>query len=205
VFSKQGFVCAFAAPPAMQSDYERERELRVAANKRRLGELVTARVEAPSPAPKARRKNPGEPRTRPPPPPPRSLSARLRGEAAPELMIDEHDRIAGTVLTAAERKWAPGASICHCCRQIHANTKAICTSEDCNVRWCANCLRNKCGEDAEEVNARGDWRCGRCLGNCMCSMCRRKAGLKPLGALWPIARDAGYASVAAYLKDRGEM
>ena len=185
----------------MQSEYERERELRVAANKRRLGELVTARVEAPSPAPKARRrKDPGEPRARAPPPPPRVLSARLRGEAAPELMIDEHDRIVGTVVT----KWDPGASICHCCRQIHNNTKAICTTGGCNVRWCANCLRNKCGEDAEEVNARGDWRCGRCLGNCMCSMCRRKAGLKPLGALWPIARDAGYPSVAAYLADRGE-
>lgn len=185
------------------SEYEREREERIAANKRRLDELVTARLElaptAPSPAP-ARR----APRARPEPPPPRSKSARLKGESAPLLLIDEHDRPEGSSFGDWHGARAPGATICHCCRQIQPTYKANCTSEGCNVQWCTNCLKNKMGLDAEEVNARGDWRCGRCLGDCMCSMCRVKAGKKPLGALWPVAKAAGYDNVAAYLRDRGE-
>jgi hypothetical protein len=181
------------------NDYERERAERIAANKRRLDELVTVQIQLPVADTK-----PKEPRARADPPPPRSKSARLKGESAPLLLIDEHDRLVGTVSRAADRSLLPGASICHCCRQIQPTYKALCTNEDCNVAWCKNCLKNKVGDDAEEVNARGDWKCGRCLGNCMCSMCRVKAGKKPLGALWPVAKAAGFSSVAAYLAARGE-
>jgi hypothetical protein len=180
------------------NEYELERAERIAANKRRLDELVTTHIPIAAEIPR-----PQAQRSRPEPPPPRTKSARLKGEAAPLLLIDEHDRLVGTVHRPAEHASQPGAAICHCCRQIKNNLKADCTSEDCNVRWCANCLRNKCGEDADEVNALGNWRCGRCLGNCMCSMCRVKAGKKPLGALWPVAKAEGFASVAAYMVAKG--
>jgi len=182
------------------SDYERERAERIAANKRRLAELVTSQLDLPA-APKKT----SAPRARADPLPPRSKSARLKGEPAPLLLIDEHDRLVGTVPRAADRSLLPGASICHCCRQIQPTYKALCTNEDCNVAWCTNCLKNKMGLDAVEVNERANWQCGRCLGNCMCSMCRVKAGKKPLGALWPVAKAAGFLSVAEYLEAKGEQ
>ena len=36
------------------------------------------------------------------------------------------------------------------------------------MQWCKNCLQNKMGLNAEEVNARGDWRCGPFV----CPACR---------------------------------
>jgi len=60
-------------------------------------------------------------------------------------------------------------------------------------------LRIKYGEEAEEVNESGTWQCGKCLGNCLCSNCRRKAGKAPLGVLAPQAFAAGHGSVAELL------
>ena len=72
--------------------------------------------------------------------------------------------------------------------------------------WCVDCLNNKEGEDAAEANASGSWRCPQCIGgveNCLCSMCRRKAGRPALGPLWPLARAQGYKSVRAYMAAHG--
>lgn len=89
------------------------------------------------------------------------------------------------------------ATTCHFCRQKTNSYKAECTA--CSLRWCAPCLRARCGEDAHAVNATGAWECLKCLGNCNCSACRRRNGLLPTGPLAVIAQEAGFASVNAYL------
>ena len=69
--------------------YEAARLARIRDNKRRLAELVpaAAALAGTPPPPRQRR-----PRTSPDLPP-RSGSARLRGEAAPEVEVDEHDAV----------------------------------------------------------------------------------------------------------------
>lgn len=186
-------------------DYELERALRVESNKRRLAELVTARLAEPPPPPAKRPSAPRPPRK---PLPPRELSARLRGVEAPNLRIDEHDRREGSYVGPSGEggcKGGPGSRMCHCCRANTTSYKAQCTT--CNSCWCVRCLRNKVGEDAHAANESGAWRCLRCVGGqayCLCSMCRVAAGLRPLGAVWPLAQAAGHASVAAYLVALGE-
>ena len=72
--------------------------------------------------------------------------------------------------------------------------------------WCEACLAIKYGEDAAACNAKGDWECPLCAGGeegCLCSVCRRKSGRAPLGALWPVAKAQGFSSVQAYMSAHG--
>lgn len=166
-------------------------------------------------------------------------SARIRGESAPAMELDERDNVldASTVATTETGEVRFGGrtkvqsveelshccalgsplpllhctqlvtySACHCCRQTTSKYKAVCTSEGCSLQWCHHCLNNKEGESAEAANASGTWRCPLCVGgvaNCLCSMCRRKAGKSALGPLWPVAQAEGFTSVRAFITARG--
>ena len=155
-------------------------------------------------------------------------SARIRGETAPVIELDERDNVldascvattetgevslklwGGAVRACSHLLHAPQLvtySACHCCRQTTSKYKAVCTSEGCSLQWCHHCLNNKEGESAEAANASGTWRCPQCVGgvaNCLCSMCRRKAGKSALGPLWPVAQAQGYKSVRAFITARG--
>ncbi|CAH2046564.1 unnamed protein product [Thlaspi arvense] len=92
---------------------------------------------------------------------------------------------------------------CHQCRQIrnvygHCVTKK--KSRTCPFMLCPPCLKNRYGEDVEEVVVNTNWLCPRCRGLCNCSGCRRKNGLDPTGPLVGTAKKSGFNDVSKYLE-----
>lgn len=176
------------------SEYERLREERVAANRARLAELVTAQLILPDTKPPEAAKRV---RAVAEPLPPREKSARARAA----VDYSEHGDPDGEGRGGRGERGQYGtadATSCHSCRQKTNSYKAECTQ--CPLRWCAPCLRIRYGEEAREANATGEWLCGKCRGGCLCSNCRRKAGKAPTGIMGPRAAAAGYESVADYLE-----
>ena len=66
------------------------------------------------------------------------------------------------------------------CRQKTTDGKATCggagrtesSSSKCRLSWCTKCLFNRYGQKVEEVMAKQDWECPKCLKECNCSNCR---------------------------------
>ena len=178
-----------------QSEYERQRDERIAANRTRLAELVTMRLEpqAAKPVGGARKRAVSEP-----------LPAREKSSRARAAVNYAEPGEPGEARSSRGERGEYGtadATSCHSCRQKTSSYKAECTQ--CPLRWCAPCLRIRYGEEAVDANATGEWLCGRCRGGCLCSNCRRKEGKVPTGILGPRAEAAGYSSVAEYLDAGG--
>ncbi|XP_040371544.1 uncharacterized protein LOC112189585 isoform X2 [Rosa chinensis] len=96
---------------------------------------------------------------------------------------------------------------CHQCRQKTRDFVASCKNlkkkARCTISFCHKCLLNRYGEKAEEVELLEDWNCPKCRGNCNCSFCRKKQGLKPTGLLVHTAKEGGFGSVSEMLTARG--
>lgn len=155
----------------MLTEYEREREARVEANKKRLAELVEPPMFLKPVAQTTSRKRQLEPAGEPTRASPRLANQVVSEPRAPRVsVVGERGRLG-----------APGSTTCHSCRQKTDSYKADCTN--CGIRYCVACLRVRHGQDAHDCNADEKWRCPRCEGRCICSACRRKAGLAPTGPL----------------------
>ncbi|KAL6143726.1 hypothetical protein ACLB2K_054421 [Fragaria x ananassa] len=96
---------------------------------------------------------------------------------------------------------------CHQCRQktrdFVASCKNLKKNNRCTITFCHKCLLNRYGENAEEVELLDDWHCPKCRGNCNCSFCRKKQGLKPTGLLVYTAKEGGFRSVSEMLTAKG--
>lgn len=96
---------------------------------------------------------------------------------------------------------------CHQCRQKTRDFVASCKNlkkdNVCTIRFCHKCLLNRYGEKAEEVELLDTWNCPKCRGECNCSFCRKKQGLKPTGLLVHTAKESGFGSVSEMLTARG--
>ncbi|EPS67697.1 hypothetical protein M569_07079, partial [Genlisea aurea] len=93
---------------------------------------------------------------------------------------------------------------CHQCRH-KAFIWTECTNQrsikqQCTIRLCDRCLQNRYGEKVEEVAASGNWICPKCRGICNCSVCMKKQGCKPAGALIKTAKSTGVSSVSEILR-----
>ncbi|KAI0066131.1 hypothetical protein BV25DRAFT_1897659 [Artomyces pyxidatus] len=86
----------------------------------------------------------------------------------------------------------------------------------CKAKYCKACLRNRYGQDMEEIKQRGTavkpkessrhvkgkgyfFKCPRCDGKCNCRACRKAQGLQPTGNLTIAAKRTGADSVAEML------
>ncbi|CAN8275801.1 unnamed protein product [Cochlearia groenlandica] len=96
---------------------------------------------------------------------------------------------------------------CHQCRQktmdFVASCKAMNKDKQCTNNYCHNCLSNRYGENAEEVQATDDWPCPKCRCICNCSVCRKKRGQNPTGILAHEAKASGLSSVSELLEVKG--
>ncbi|PIA39631.1 hypothetical protein AQUCO_02600230v1 [Aquilegia coerulea] len=92
---------------------------------------------------------------------------------------------------------------CHQCRQCTARFAASCkykrNNKLCSFNFCQNCLLNRYGEKAEEVDFLSDWKCPRCRDICNCSICMKKKGAQPTGVLAHAAKETGFSSVSEML------
>ncbi|KAG8384066.1 hypothetical protein BUALT_Bualt04G0079400 [Buddleja alternifolia] len=92
---------------------------------------------------------------------------------------------------------------CHQCRQKTRDFAAACQNQrnnkPCTIMLCRKCLLNRYGEKAEEVTVLGDWSCPKCRGICNCSVCMKKRGHQPTGALASTAKATGFSSVSEML------
>ena len=176
----------------MSSEYELQREARIAANQARLAQIVTARLALPAALPASGSRK----RIAPDPPPPREKSTRARS-TVDYCESDNPRGVSGRTSLGERGQYgtADGTS-CHSCRQRTNSVKAECTS--CPLKWCKACLRVRYGKDACEVNASGAWTCPKCEGKCICSACRKKSGKAPT-IIGPRATAEGYSSVQEYL------
>ncbi|TVU32256.1 hypothetical protein EJB05_23980, partial [Eragrostis curvula] len=88
---------------------------------------------------------------------------------------------------------------CHQCRQKTTDFSAACKEVKkrgpCTIKFCKNCLLNRYGEDAEEVEKNKHWTCPKCRGICNCSFCRKKNGQEPTGIMAHLAKASGCSSV----------
>ncbi|XP_057522259.1 uncharacterized protein LOC130802317 [Amaranthus tricolor] len=96
---------------------------------------------------------------------------------------------------------------CHQCRQKTMDFTAGCTNmkgdKQCTMNFCHKCLLNRYGENAEEMEALGNWNCPKCRDICNCSFCRKKKGHKPTGKLVHTAKATGFSSVSELLHVTG--
>ncbi|CAN0928916.1 Cell division cycle-associated 7-like protein [Linum grandiflorum] len=94
------------------------------------------------------------------------------------------------------------------CRQKTMNLMAHCknvkaTNKPCPITYCQKCLRNRYGEEVEQVLQVADWYCPKCRGICNCSFCMKKKGHQPTGVLTHKAKESGFASVSELLQVEG--
>ncbi|KAH9165462.1 hypothetical protein EDB89DRAFT_2009556 [Lactarius sanguifluus] len=92
----------------------------------------------------------------------------------------------------------------------------------CRAKYCRPCLKNRYGQDSDEIKARGIngtskeiaghdktqgyiFKCPRCSGNCNCRGCRKAMGLEPTGNLTIAAKKTGVDSVAVMLDGNAKM
>ncbi|KAJ1278988.1 hypothetical protein BS78_04G120600 [Paspalum vaginatum] len=97
-------------------------------------------------------------------------------------------------------KQSPG-NTCHQCRQQTTDFPRDCKGYrtkgregPCTIRYCGRCLLNRYGKEEELVPMEG-WICPKCRGICNCSVCRKKKGEMPTGALAHVAKTTGCTSV----------
>ncbi|KAL1223034.1 hypothetical protein V5N11_024521 [Cardamine amara subsp. amara] len=99
------------------------------------------------------------------------------------------------------------AKACHQCRQKRTDLFGSCVTQKkhgtCPLKFCTKCLKNRYGEDSEEVALKIDWVCPKCREECNCSNCRKKRGQKPTGILVHTAKNSGCSSVSEFLKTDG--
>ena len=188
--------------------YERARLQRIAANRKRLSELVTdtshalaeALSERPIAASAPPRKKAASIKSVE-----RRGSSRLANLPAVDYAIPVEDNGSSRKPGAPrnDHGLARGAhnrtegTSCHFCRQKTDAYKARCTT--CTALFCAPCLWLRHGAKAAEVNESNDWICPKCRLSCTCSICRRKAGKEPTGVLGPKALALGYAGAEGFL------
>ncbi|KAL5197232.1 hypothetical protein ABZP36_000744 [Zizania latifolia] len=103
-----------------------------------------------------------------------------------------------------------GGSTCHQCRQKLRGLAASCKQlnkkgKPCPIKYCCKCLRNRYGEDVEEVAKDESWACPKCKDICNCSLCMKKKGLQPTGALAHTAKASGCGSVHELLGKGSEV
>ena len=92
--------------------------------------------------------------------------------------------------------------VCHQCRQKTLDLKTICRKGalGCTKAYCGICLKNIYGQDIRAVLKDAVWKCPFCHGECQCSICIKKTGATPNGALVKEARAKGFGSVLEYKK-----
>jgi hypothetical protein len=97
---------------------------------------------------------------------------------------------------------------CHQCKQKTMDRKQKCSicanTTNSNIRgcFCGSCLRNRYGEDIDEVLTNENWVCPICRNICNCSSCRRKACKNPVSITTREALKNDYKSVYHYLLDK---
>ncbi|KAL5196845.1 hypothetical protein ABZP36_000357 [Zizania latifolia] len=96
-----------------------------------------------------------------------------------------------------------------CCQKIRSSA-ASCKQlkkkgKPCPIRYCCKCLRNRYGENVEEVAKDKSWACPKCKDICNCSLCMKKKGLQPMGALAHTAKASGGGSVHELLGKGSEV
>lgn len=97
---------------------------------------------------------------------------------------------------------------CHQCKQKTMDRKTSCSrcanTTNSNIRgcFCGSCLRNRYGEDIDEVINNSSWVCPICRDVCNCSSCRRKACKNPVSITTREALKNDYKSVYHYLIDK---
>ncbi|KAL5230726.1 hypothetical protein ABZP36_029502 [Zizania latifolia] len=97
---------------------------------------------------------------------------------------------------------------CHQCRQKIRGLAASCkllkkkkNGNLCPIKYCSRCLRNRYGENVEEVTKDETWSCPKCKGICNCSLCMKKKGQSPTGILAHTAKASGCKSVHELLNN----
>ncbi|XP_050545497.1 uncharacterized protein LOC126907882 [Daktulosphaira vitifoliae] len=109
------------------------------------------------------------------------------------------EMLANITYSSCGKKYsADKGTTCHQCRQKTLDQKSYCRYKECRgVRgmFCGFCLGKRYGEDVAEVLLNPKWVCPPCRGYCNCSICRRKKGREPTGALALQASAGGYKSV----------
>ncbi|KAL9654266.1 hypothetical protein ABK040_010298 [Willaertia magna] len=90
---------------------------------------------------------------------------------------------------------------CHQCKQKTLDEKTHCkfcvSISNSSIRgaFCGSCLKNRYGEEIEQVLQTTDWKCPICRNICNCSSCRRKAGKFPISITTREALKANYKCV----------
>jgi len=74
-------------------------------------------------------------------------------------------------------KMIPVTQTCHQCRTIKPFV-IVCSTEECNARYCSNCLTSEYGEDMIELeneltHSNNPWKCPRCKKHCTCDNCKK--------------------------------
>ncbi|XP_042030985.1 uncharacterized protein LOC121777707 isoform X2 [Salvia splendens] len=96
---------------------------------------------------------------------------------------------------------------CHQCRQKTRVPAAACKNhiknKPCLVKICSRCLWNRYNEKVEEVTSLEEWKCPKCRGVCNCSVCMKRRGHQPIGALTSAAKATGFSSVTEMLTAEG--
>ncbi|KAH9963838.1 hypothetical protein BC827DRAFT_1118264, partial [Russula dissimulans] len=136
-----------------------------------------------------------------------------------------------TVPSNANPEFPNGFFYCHQCNKKRDSSVGLyCTHKiksphsqsRCKAKYCRQCLKNRYGQDLDEIKARGIdvlsketaghdktqgyiFKCPRCLGNCNCRGCRKAVGLEPTGNLTLVAKKTGADSVAVMLNSNVKM
>ncbi|KAF6143778.1 hypothetical protein GIB67_016699 [Kingdonia uniflora] len=96
---------------------------------------------------------------------------------------------------------------CHQCRQRTNAFVVTCKNQrnnkPCPLKFCKKCLHHWYGEDAEEMELLGDWKCLKCRGMCNCSKCRKLKGYQPTGMFVHNAKATGLSSVSEIPSTKG--
>ncbi|KAH9027722.1 hypothetical protein EDB85DRAFT_1974167 [Lactarius pseudohatsudake] len=135
------------------------------------------------------------------------------------------------VASNATPEFPNGFFYCHQCnKKRDAALGLYCTFNNktsnllarCRAKYCRPCLKNRYGQDSDEIKARGInvtskeiaghdktqgyiFKCPRCSGNCNCRGCRKAMGLEPTGNLTIAAKKTGVDSVAVMLDGNAKM
>ncbi|TFK53602.1 hypothetical protein OE88DRAFT_1676860 [Heliocybe sulcata] len=122
----------------------------------------------------------------------------------------------------ANEEFPDGFFYCHQCNKKRDNNIVMqCTyyagdnarHARCRAKYCKICLKNRYGDDFDEIKARGEnsrpkghvkgsgyiFQCYRCRDICNCRNCRKAKGLEPTGNLTLAAKRSGAESAAAIL------
>ncbi|XP_058091403.1 uncharacterized protein LOC131237579 isoform X2 [Magnolia sinica] len=130
-----------------------------------------------------------------------SHQKKTRHRSSPKRMKSPAIHIGGVSTQDSDGK------TCHQCRQKISGLAASCKNvrhKRCTIKICRKCLLNRYGEKAEEIAKLDDWKCPKCRGVCNCSICMKKRGHQPTGALTQAAKETGFSSVLEMLQLKGK-